>query len=141
MEIREIKDIVINEESFYLSKNHLVDVYGLDDNFLKIFLIEDKIMMNFQFSDLFSYQICSEKELYDLLKNLGIEKIDISIFRLKLIDTKKWGRKPIYSDGADSICFSCYNIIIENKNFIVFYNTSGTKAIEYIYIHGIWSLG
>jgi hypothetical protein len=140
MEIKEIKKIIINEESFCLSKNHLVNVYGLNDKSVKIFFKEEEIMLNFQFSGLSSIQICSEKELCDLLENLGIQKIDISILRLKIIDTKKWGRKPVYSEGADSICFCCYNVIIDNRNFIIIYNTSGTKAIEYIYIHGIWSI-
>ena len=66
--------------------------------------------------------------------------MDISLFRLKMIETSKWGKKPIYTEGADSICFNYYVVSLENVKYFILYNFSGTKNIEFLYIHGIWKI-
>lgn len=139
MEIIEIKRILVKDKSICLLNEHLVDVTELDriNGFIK-FSFDSKEISFPLFSSQFSKGICSENDLQSLLLNLRLHNIDIALFRLKIITTKKWGRKPVYIQGADDICFSCYNITIDNDNYLIFYNTSGTKAIEYLYIHGIW---
>jgi hypothetical protein len=139
MGINEIRKIFVKDKSLYLLEEHLVDVSELDriDGFVKICFDSKEIKLPL-YSSSCSKEIYSEKDLQNLLMNLGLNDIDIVLLRLKIINTKKWGRKPVYIQGADSIYFSCYHAIIDNENYFIFYNTSGTKAIEYLYIHGIW---
>jgi hypothetical protein len=136
MEIIEINNILVNDKQFNLFKEHLVDISESDriKGYVDITfnLIKYRLPL---FGNKFCESICSEQDLHNLIQELGMKNIDISILRLKIIETKKWSKKPIYIEGADSVCFCCYQF---DKNHFVIYNTSGTKAIEYLYIHGIW---
>ncbi len=138
MEIIEINIIRVKDIELNLFKEHLVDISETDRNkgYIDIIFNLTKFRLPL-FENKFCESICSEKDLQNLMKNLYIEDIDISILRLKIIETKKWGKKPIYIEGADSICFSCYKF---DTNYFIIYNTSGTKAIENLYIHGIWEV-
>ena len=139
MEINEIKKIVILGRKIELSQNHIVDVYGLKSKSVTLTLKEDNISLDIPYIK-GAVQVCSEDDLNRLLTDLEIFDVDISLFRLKVIETKKWGKKPIYNEGADSICFCCHSKRIGDNMFIIFYNTSGTKEVEYLYIHGVWKI-
>ena len=65
---------------------------------------------------------------------------DLETFRIKLAETKKWGIKPLFIDGQNSICFSCFQMETEDFKYLMFYNTSGSKFVESIYFHGLWKL-
>lgn len=138
MEIIEIKNILVKNKGFNLFKEHLVDISESDRNrgYLEITFNSIKYRLPL-FGNKFYESICSEDDLQNLTQKLNIKNVNISILRLKIIETKKWGKKPIYIEGADGVCFSCYPF---DKNHFIIYNTSGTKAIEYLYIHGIWKI-
>lgn len=136
MEIIEINNILINDKKFNLFNEHLVDILesDRDKGYVEITFNLATYRLPL-FVNKFCESICSEHDLQKLIQKLSLKDIDIAVLRLKIIDTKKWGKKPIYIEGADSVCFSFYQL---DKNHFIIYNTSGTKAIEYLYIHGIW---
>ena len=136
MGIIEINNIVVKNKKINLSKNHIVDISDSDrNNGYVVVELNTTVFRLPLFINNFCKSICSEEDLQNMKHKLLIDDIDISILRLKIIETKKWGKKPIYIEGADSTCFSCYRF---NENYFIIYNTSGSKAIEYLYIHGIW---
>lgn len=89
------------------------------------------------FNNVSSELICTEQDLQKLHKKLHIKNIDISKLIIKIIETRKLRKKTIYEEGADSSCFDFCKI--DDSHFII-YNISGTKAIEYLYIHGVWKI-
>jgi hypothetical protein len=140
MEIKEIKNMLIKGKHVTLHKYHLLNIDGFND-IVNLSLENGDIVFELPYmEDEKGYAICTEEELSRLLTNLRIPKIDISLLRLKIIDTKKWGKKLIYEEGADSVYFNCYYKVFHNTTILVFYNTSGTRGIENIYIHGIWKI-
>lgn len=87
-----------------------------------------------------NYTICSAEDLENLLKKLGIKSA--ALLRLEIRDTKKWGRKPLFIGGINSVCFQfLIKELGDGKGrIIVLYNTSGSHEIESIYLHGVWTL-
>ena len=83
-------------------------------------------------------QICNYSDLQELPYDINLPIFNLENLRLKIINTKKWGEKIIYNEGAKSLCFSCYYLKNKKNIYIIFFNTNGTKEVESIYIHGIW---
>jgi hypothetical protein len=136
MEIIEINNILVNNKKINLLNEHLVHISESDRNKGYVEIASNLATYRLPlFGNKFCESICSEHDLQKLIQKLGLKDIDIAVLRLKIIDTKKWGKKPIYIEGADNVCFDFYQL---DKNHFIIYNTSGTKAIEYLYIHGIW---
>jgi hypothetical protein len=136
MEIIKIDNILVNDKQFNLFREHLVDISESDRSKGYVDIVFNLVKYRLPlFGNKFCDSICSEQDLRNLIQKLNVNIIDVAILGLKIIETKKWGKKPIYIEGADSVCFSCYQF---DKNHFIIYNTSGTKAIEYLYIHGIW---
>jgi hypothetical protein len=82
--------------------------------------------------------ICTEQELFNMLNTYSISNYDI--LRLEVRETNKWGRKPLFVNGTNGVCFSACTLNVESDIFLVLYATSGTRGIESIYLHGIWKL-
>jgi len=82
--------------------------------------------------------ICTEQELWDLLNKYSITSYDA--LRIEVRDTNKWGRKPLFVNGTNGVCFSAYIYNEQGNNFLLLYATSGTRGLESIYLHGIWKL-
>lgn len=138
MKIIEIKQAKIDEKEFFFPFNHWLNIKnGVIDRKVNIgienFDIQIDVYEKYK-------QINHFNDLKDILNNLNISIIDLDIFRLKLIDTTKWGEKIIYEEGAKSICFSCLYKKIEDSIYLIFFNTDGTKSIENIYMHGVWKI-
>jgi hypothetical protein len=139
MEINEIKKARINGHEVLFPINYWLNINNG--------LIEKKINIeieNFNFqiqigNEKSITQICNQNDLFILLKRLNITIVDFEDLRLKVIKTNKWGDKLIYNDGAKSLCFNCYSLNNENRCYIILFNTDGTKEVENIYIHGIWT--
>ncbi|MBB6329221.1 hypothetical protein HNP24_000171 [Chryseobacterium sediminis] len=139
MEIKEIKEIKLNNQNINLPNDYWLNIKeGLIEKEINI-IIEDNAFQVMIESNNFK-QICNKEDLIALLDKLNLKNIDFEKFRLKSVITKKWGEKIIYDEGARSICFACYCFGDKNIIYLMFLNTDGTKEIENLYIHGIWRI-
>ena len=138
MEIKEIKEIKLNNQNIILPNDYWLNIKnGLMEKNINIEI--ENFNVNIRIGDEKNIvQICNQNDFHILLEKLSIETIDLEMFRLKVIHTKKWGDKLIYNEGAKSICFSCCYIKNEKGCYMIFFNTDGSKEVENIYIHGIW---
>lgn len=138
MEVIEIKRAKINGKEVFFPFNYWLDIQnGLTDKTINI-EVEN---LNFQLhinSDKNIKKICNYNDLKKLSEDINLSILNLENLRLKIINTKKWGNKIIYNEGAKSLCFSCYSIRSEKEDYIMFFNTDGTKEVENVYIHGIW---
>lgn len=138
MEIIEIKRAKINGEDIFFPSIYWLNIEnGLIDKTINIKIENLKFQFNIN-SNKNLKQICNHNDLKELLGNIYFSIFNLENLRLKIINTKKWGEKIVYNEGAKSLCFSCYYIKYEKKDYMIFFNTDGTKEVENIYIHGIW---
>ncbi|ASS49382.1 MAG: hypothetical protein A3D31_03330 [Candidatus Fluviicola riflensis] len=85
-------------------------------------------------------KICNEEELNHLFGRLGVNLELMPLFNIEIIETKKWGKKPLFRQGIKSICFEVVIKEISNYQYVMFFNKSGSKSIESVYVNGIWAI-
>ena len=142
--IEEIKEFVYansNENKKYSTQSSiwLENIDTCLETCFNVSINENTHVQFYPFKDELT-KICNEDELYNLFRQLDINPDLISLFNIEIIDTKKWGRKPLFKQGIKSICFEVIIKKISNCYYAFFFNKSGTKAIESIYVNGIWKI-
>lgn len=140
MEIIEIKQAKINGENVFFPIDYSLNIHnGLIEKIINIEIENFNLQLSIG-ADKNLKQICNYNELRELLGDINLSISNLENLRLKIINTKKWGEKIIYNEGAKSLCFSCYSLKNKSNIYIIFFNTNGTKEVENVYIHGIWRI-
>lgn len=83
----------------------------------------------------------TESDLYNLFQNFGIEHEPLCQFRIAIRDTKTMGKKPLFVNGLNSKKNYCEVFEDQNVKVFMLFSLNGTRALESIYIHGIWEVG
>lgn len=139
--IKEIKEFVYSNvsENKKCSTQTSVWLENIDDYKETCFSIPDaNAQIDFYpFKDEIT-TICNEEELNDFFNQLVINPELMPLFNIEIIETKKWGKKPLFKHGIKSICFEIVIKEMSNCYYAIFFNKSGTKAIESVYVNGIW---
>jgi hypothetical protein len=134
--IKEYNKIQIGSDIFDIPN----DIWINDSlNSLEIKIIDDIDEIYFSFKEeIEKFKVCNVNDWNNFLNLLNIDITDCDLFRVFIKETTKWGLKPMFVNGINSICFEI--IIVKMNNFVYFllFSKSGSKEIESIYFHGIW---
>jgi ABC-type bacteriocin/lantibiotic exporter with double-glycine peptidase domain len=134
--MKEIKTIKINDEGW--KEIDLPSLIWLNGNENQWIVQVDCNGERIEISKESGVTICSENDYDQLMRMLGQEDKNNDPFRIEIRETKKWGKKPLFKNGNNNVCFQVLVKNIEDEILVAFFNFHGTKSIESIYIHGIW---
>jgi hypothetical protein len=142
--IKEILKFVYTNVSKHLTNYTQTSIWfeDIDDNLETCFSVsinENTRVDFYPFKDDLT-KICNEEELNNIFNQLKINLEFIPLFNIEIIETKKWGKKPLFKQGIKSICFEVIIKEMSNCYYVLFFNKSGTKATESIYVNGIWAI-
>jgi hypothetical protein len=139
--VNELKHILLIDNNqtkeVELPINHWLENDGTD---LRIEFQHNEVVMFNPFEKEQRAEICTENDLREVFASVGLDLNYTSQFRLELKETKKWGVKPLFINGTNTICFLIKQIITEKHVYFLLFNTDGTKAIESFYLHGLWAI-
>ena len=114
--------------------------YWIDSNDIIVRIGTNERVEFYPLKTMDKMKVCTSEDLCRELDKIGIDKSEITTLRIEEKMTNSWGLKPLLENATNTLCFYIAEYIVDKEHYIMIYNIDGTRAIESIYVHGIWQI-